>query len=276
MVNHLRTLLLNVSGDRDYNVIGEEYVPRDFRAVRLSAAQQFVRERLFGAQPTRFTLNYRLRQLLTLLHSTDLAPFATDLDPRLTYDGRNLELYLPPHQILVSQTAAFEAEIQYQFANVETLDNTDVDATFELAFAVSGETGIPVYQYTQLAPFNTPKVTTSPATFNNLAEPFEFPGLKVQMQFLNPTLPGYGGSAVYLITLRGRPRLDLGQLTRELQEQLPDAHVLELFGTGTVEPYRTFRTVWQEHSDWMYRLSALLLATAYRIDERRVNTGLAA
>ncbi len=88
MINHGRNLLLNANGSsfvRD-DVPGEEYVPPDFRSVRLPTSLQRVRSVLFGDRPDRLMLNYRTRELLQLLHATELREFLTDLDPRITYE----------------------------------------------------------------------------------------------------------------------------------------------------------------------------------------------
>lgn len=87
MINHGRSLLLNANGSsfvRD-DVPGEEYIPPDFQSVRLPTSIQRVRSVLFGDRPDRLMLNYRTRELLQLLHATELREFLTDLDPRITY-----------------------------------------------------------------------------------------------------------------------------------------------------------------------------------------------
>ena len=83
MINHVRTLLLNQTGGSP--VRGEQYVPPEFAEIPLSTQLMNVREQLFGTNPSRETLNYRLAQYLTLIHATELREFVTALDPRLTY-----------------------------------------------------------------------------------------------------------------------------------------------------------------------------------------------
>src|SRR5271166_5753626 len=87
MINHLRTVLLNVSGSNlpPDNYPGEEYVPPTYyaRVLRGGVAQAY--QLLFGSMPDRALLNLRLRELLSIIHSTELAIYATNLDSRITY-----------------------------------------------------------------------------------------------------------------------------------------------------------------------------------------------
>ena len=87
MFNHARTLLLNISGSNNpgSSYLGEELVPADYAAITLPSYIENVRRSLFGADPDRAMLNYRIRQLLTLIAGTDLQEYITDLDSRITY-----------------------------------------------------------------------------------------------------------------------------------------------------------------------------------------------
>lgn len=83
MINHARTLLLNALPAPGQP--GEEYIPADYkiRAVPPYLAQ--VRQVLLGHDTPREVQNYRVRQLMTLLHSSNLAQHIYKLDPRVTY-----------------------------------------------------------------------------------------------------------------------------------------------------------------------------------------------
>lgn len=85
MINHARTLLLNISGADTATAPGDEYIPPDFRPVDIDEATAAVRAVLFGPSPDRSLLNVRARQYMTLLHETELAPFAVAFDSRVTY-----------------------------------------------------------------------------------------------------------------------------------------------------------------------------------------------
>lgn len=85
MINHARTLLLNIS-PQSYNadMLGEEYIP-PFIPSPLPAYLQFAHRTLFGSNPDKVFLNFRAYELLNLIHSTELAEFIFALDPRITY-----------------------------------------------------------------------------------------------------------------------------------------------------------------------------------------------
>ena len=86
MINHARTLLLNTAKRRThYSDIGYEYVPSNFKPIELPPTLNLVRQILFGASPDNYFLNYRCRELLSYIHSTELAEYIYALDPRVTY-----------------------------------------------------------------------------------------------------------------------------------------------------------------------------------------------
>lgn len=82
MINHARTLLLNDKALPDE--LGEEFVP-EFAPLYLPRSLDRVHKILFGKQPIRQELNYKLRCIMQLLHATELAEFVLQLDPRVTY-----------------------------------------------------------------------------------------------------------------------------------------------------------------------------------------------
>jgi len=86
MLNHARNLLMNVSPDssqRQY--IGEELISDEYRPVALPSYLKTLRAVLFGTDPDRIFLNTRVRELLHILHNTELAEYVYKLDPRVTY-----------------------------------------------------------------------------------------------------------------------------------------------------------------------------------------------
>jgi len=85
MINHARTLLLNVDS-RTYmpDVLGEEYIPA-YRPALLPTYLTTARKLLLGSAPDRVFLNFRAQELLSFIHRTELAEFVYALDPRVTY-----------------------------------------------------------------------------------------------------------------------------------------------------------------------------------------------
>lgn len=86
MINHARTLLLNQPRQRMHPTdVGHAYVPPAFQSIKLPPPLLAIRNILFGATPDNYFLNYRVRELLTYIHQTELAEFVYQFDPRVTY-----------------------------------------------------------------------------------------------------------------------------------------------------------------------------------------------
>lgn len=104
MINHARTLLLNVPGDSySPGIIGEEYIP-PYKPITLSTNLQAARRILLGSSPERAFLNFRAFELLSLIHNTELAEFVYALDPRVTYwPQTTTEFYDAQKKINVTQ-----------------------------------------------------------------------------------------------------------------------------------------------------------------------------
>lgn len=98
MLNHARTLLLNAKPSNDFGVYpGEEYIPPGYTPVVLPSYLQRIRAELFGTAPDRMLLNYRGRQLLQMIHGTELEEFLLELDPRVTYSATDDSLFRHPY-----------------------------------------------------------------------------------------------------------------------------------------------------------------------------------
>jgi len=93
VINHARTLLMNIDGDGYGGFPGDEYIPPAYHSLNLPGYVDQIRKYLFGPSPDRMLLNYRTRQYMSLLHSTELLEFLTDLDPRITYRVNQQDLF---------------------------------------------------------------------------------------------------------------------------------------------------------------------------------------
>lgn len=106
MINHARTLLLNKSS-AEYapGDLGEEYLPPDYRAVVLPTKIDLARKIIFGADPDPDFVNFRLFELLSLIHNTELAEFIYALDSRVTYWPRQqTDFYQAQKNVIVKKT----------------------------------------------------------------------------------------------------------------------------------------------------------------------------
>ena len=70
MFNHVRTLLANRASDtHDPSLLGEQPIP-SYRPITVPDSVQGIRRLLFGETPDAEMINYRLNQLLPIVHRT--------------------------------------------------------------------------------------------------------------------------------------------------------------------------------------------------------------
>lgn len=256
MINHARTLLMNLSGASGYfpDYPGDELIPVDYRALELPTYLDVVRMRLFGATPDRVMLNYRTAQLLQLIAATELQSFVLALDPRLTYDA--------PRNLI--DTEAFSPQVnRYQGSGQLSLlgDAIAPDASGQSSYAYQVRiAGGDVIVERQTFPTTT---TTEPVTLTNgLSQEVALPFSGYRFR-VDTALPAAWTIRGYL-----RPQTALTEIERGLRS-VGEPYLLQLFGVTDVEPYLTFRNCWNRHPEFAYRLGGLVLALIYRIEEIR-------
>ena len=262
MLNHVRTLLLNQAWDAQPgpDFPGEELIPNGFGGLELPSYLDRLRGVLFGADPDREYLNYRLRQFMALLHATPLVEFVTSLDPRISYNEFLAEdlysdaLFLPRFQQVSGNEGT---QLFFQGAPVAP------DSAGRMRF---------LYTINVLSP-DTVEVerTSSPPQAEIL-------DLNFQAGLSGPVaLAGSGYSCKltsdspaesWRITIHNRPQRELGELAARLRS-IGEQNLLKLFGPAPREPYRTFRNLWEQHPELPFSLGGLLLAMAYRTEEVR-------
>jgi hypothetical protein len=261
MINHARTLLLNRQAE---NVAyggqpGDEYVPTDFVAVRsLPAYLLNLRATLLGTDPDRVYGNYRARQYMALLHATELVEFVTELDPRITYDVDNPDLF---------PASLFGVEVPNNYIHViGELGPPDVNGRCYHEWDINILTG------------STLAVTrhTKPQQYSVQEYAFTA-GLSNAMSLVGSTAKfkiSDGPASNWTVRGYARPQKDLGEILGEL-ESTGTPYLNQLFGVGSPtaasEPFKTFRNLWFQHPELAYRLGGLLLAVIYRMEELRTN-----
>lgn len=168
MINHARTLLLNISPNT-YNasMLGEEFIP-EFIPVALPDYLQIARDILFGAAPDKVFLNFRAYELLSLLHSTELEEFLLAFDQRITYSMTGTsDFFVPKNSVVLERTGGPEyanlhlegtikpdnaggrAYLEYR---VRLLSDTETTAIMELVPVTGGDT------ITRVVTWNVPTV----------------------------------------------------------------------------------------------------------------------
>lgn len=260
MINHLRNLLMNVPG-RSVSVIdvdypGEELVDPNYRVVRLPAAVERTRTLLFGPDPDRAMLNWRVRQLLQIVHATELEHRVSEYDPRITYvPFDNHSLY------------------DQQFGITETYSNTNNFGTLYIGGDAS-TTGNRLYQTWRLAVIgdslrinrdSAPLLETLVPlnTTEGLSADITLPDTNLTINIGNPT----NGDA-WSLTSFLKPVESLAVAIARVETS---GDLTALFGTpAEAEPMRTYRSLWYGRKEFPYMVAALTLAMGHRTEAARV------
>ena len=246
MINHVYSLLRNVTGAGVDPSQGGEYVPLEFRAVTLTPGLALVRSTLFGANPDPVYLNYRLRQYMTVLHAGDYVDHVASYDSRWTYWPF---LNAPPF--------VFGTSLTQNLGSGETA--SPAPPILQGQVVANDEAGRCSFQW----PLT---LTRSALTFTNgLSAPVPVPGSSLSV--LVPS--SIAAVTHWTVSATVKPVRDLATLVATL-DTVGVRPTLELFGIETTEPQATYRKLWNEHDQLPERLTAVLLALAFRTEALRV------
>lgn len=260
MINHARSLLANVlpSAAADGHYLAEELIDPSF--LPLSNLPDYIvstRQRLFGPAPDRNMINYRCRQLLSLAHATELAGYITALDRRITY--------------ATGEDSALLAESVFSPSYVQ-LTGPSAALSFYGAPAPPEITGKVTTTYTLTVMSDTTVRVDGPDDMVTISEVALVDGLTpgVPLRGTNRSvcLTALAVGASWLITVVERPQWGPGQLAVGLALLGGDVF-LSLFGPIPQGPYQTFSALWASQREVPLRLSAVVLALIYRLEELR-------
>lgn len=273
MINHARTLLMNVAGWFPKE-IGEEFMPDNYRPVSPTPALALVRSILYGTTPDRLFLNYRTLQLMTLLHSTELEEHVLALDKRITYwPSTRQQFFNATFGTTYVQHAG--PTVQVSFLGDAVAD--DRVGRSQDSWAVT----IPEEGVANVQRVKAPRTAYAEAftTSGGLSSPIPLVGTDLTLRISAGTagVEGMIGAALFINNI-GRPQLDLGELDAMLQTTVDRTMLDQIFYgdgasviEGPTEPFRTFRNLWHSHPLLAYRLGGLLLGCIYRTEAIRQN-----
>ena len=107
-------------------------------------------------------------------------------------------------------------------------------------------------------------VETALVFTEHLSQAVAVPGTNLTLT-IDDTVPS---STQWLLSTAAVPTSDLSALVAAL-EVVGEENLNDLFGLSPVEPYLTWKNLWESHRPLPYRLGALLLAVAQRTLEAR-------
>jgi len=264
MINHARTLLLNVDGAKapgaDYYL--EEYVPADFQAFTPPGWLQTLRTVLFGGQPDRTFLNFRLQQYMLTAHSTEYGAYVTALDPRVTYlpdpAAPGPEAIGVPTTPVITPLCGAPADDVTCIGALNSLAETPrMKETWEIT--VIGPAAVRLRKY-----IDGTSAEAVPSFSSGWSLPIDLPGVKGVSVRLRDPLPPEG--AGWTVEIWRAPEADLLEVVSALS-RMSDAVYAELFPIRA--PYDVFRQLWEREAFPLRRLTGVILAAAYRTEELR-------
>lgn len=252
MINHFRTLLMNVNGSTyPGTYIAEELIDPSYTTIAVPQPIRAVRTALFGSTPDRHMLNYRCRQLLALVHASPLREYVTALDARITYDFTNKAI---TSQWGISATTVLGTELPTFYG---TLEAPDVSGRIQRSYLLDVSTDDIVTISRSTAPFQTTTESIVPG------QPISLPGSGI-----NFTLADGLAEQRYVVDTFARPERDLSAIAASAVN-LGEAVYTYLFGIPLIEPFTTFRNLWTYNHELSLRLGALVCALVYRTDRER-------
>ena len=260
MINHVRTLLLNpATPGFSSHYVGDEYVPSDFAHMDIPTKFDRVRTILFGKSADRSMMNYRLVEIMTLLHTTELEEFVLDFDPRVTYwpfpkrgifDEAFGTTLLPQHSTAGS------------YAHIQGHPRPTTTGQLYEEWDVTVGAGLTVTVLRKSKPRSSE--TTTPTFTSSLSEDIPLIGSNISIRLQNPSV---GDS--YIVKSLRRPENDLASVAEQLRTGMGAETQAELFHR-TSEPFKTFSNLWFDHDQLAYKLGGLILALAHRLEEVRM------
>jgi hypothetical protein len=257
MINHARTLLMNRPGDHGYSwdFPGEEFIDPTFIPKQLPVWLKNGWQVLFGTAPDRIYLNYRLRQVMTMLHSTELVEYVEALDPRITYwPLRDNEPFDQIFRVTIDQASGPITSI-FTGGSHEVDDGAGQSERQWLVEVLDSQL-VAVTQH-------MPRIVTETVLYtvtDGLSSPITLGSSNLNIRF-RETAAGVS----WIVHSRARPRADITTRLLTLESTIGGEGIDKLFA-ATSEPYRTFRNLWEDNNGFGYRSGALLLGIIYYMD----------
>ena len=261
MVNHARTLLMNVTAPiKQYTAYpGDAIIDPGFIEVKLPAELNTVRNILFGAAPDRIMRNYRCQQFLALIKASPLAEHLYRFDVREAINENTDFLNRDVFQPIVTQLSG-------------AVDDRLIVNGFPAAPDSSGYTRH-VYLVEIVTTSSIRIARQTPAPASTMITDFEVNGrIKLGNSGFFGRVTTDNPGASWLFEVINEPQKDLGVISNDLT-RISETTTNALFGVENTEPYKTYKNAWLMAPDLPTRLSGFLLALISRTEERRVNRG---
>jgi len=238
MINHYRTALLNIKGSNwpGLEYPGEELVDPLFSEKILPYHISTARRLIFGENPDRAYLNYRLKQITTLWHDSILNEAALDKDSRVTYWPLKFSADMAVFGTVnvVSVNADMTPVLSYN--STPYADDKNGRAEFIYDATVTGDSCVVIEERSK-------KVTT----LDRIGNDFNF-GNNTKI---------YLGNGNWRVSAIGLPQKDLGQILTDC-DLISNSDVEFLLFEGLA----SLKEMWKTSEFLPERLGAISLALA--------------
>jgi hypothetical protein len=256
MINHVRTLILNkLRGTATFP--GEEYIPVDYLVRTEPTVVQKIKQIIFGGDPDRYMLNYRMYQIMTTIHATELEEYVTYHDSRLTYlPFRSTSLYSSAYQTTSTKIGTFDGEL----AILESLVPEELAGWLHYQWNIDVIPGnlVAVKRLKPSIIEDTYEYTMTEGRSNAIP----FTGSSLKFTFSGPV------GAEWAVESVAKPQRNFATIFTALSNGITEVDELALFGVAPAEPVLSFKNLWQDHEEYAYRFGALMLGVAWLMHEQ--------
>jgi len=232
---------------------GEEFIDPDFQPKLWPQGLKRAMVQLLGSKPDRLYSNYRMQQVMQMLHSTELEEYVYTLNNRVTY--------LP-----ISSTQFFDevfGQLQEQYAGnpielvIDGFHKADEGVgitTLQWSLTVLNASQIRV---NRLAPNALLDNVVNYTSSHGLSDYIELPGSDLVFKFPTDLADG----AEWIVTSKARPEQDIGLRLTKLISVTDDETQTAVFQPRN-EPILTLQNSFRDNDLLPYKAGGLLLAFA--------------
>jgi hypothetical protein len=253
MINYVRTLLLNHGRDgHSVQEAGEEYIQEGFIPRQLTAPLRLIRNTLFGSVPDRLFMNYRMRQIMQLMHATELANDISVEDPRITYLPFKQDFFNDVFKAAISRTAGPTWRYTVIGEHVSNMSSGLSRQVWELSILEGGEVVVTKRRGVV--------ETRSHYVITDTPVPLHGSDLQIYLHGA-PT-----GTSLRIESL-ARPAFDIATVLSSTVAVIEQYGFDEIFPATATEPVATWKRIWLAHPDAAMRFTAVLLAIGYRTSQ---------
>lgn len=309
MINHARTLLLNVPATKanyaDSGTDGYEFISPDFRPVVVPETLMTIRRTLFGRNPDMLFMGLRAQELLTYVHQSEFADYLRDFDTRVTYwpeilkkrsDARAKKIiitqtYGSPRRLIVNGPVESNDRLGLSYRSYsvhigkQSAESNDFFLVSRLLQPPFTKNTVP-FVVGDLQPVLFPETNVTAVSSDvELAAPTGRIATEVDNTLITENFNGFDELA-----LEAPIGLNIGDLydviarwyvifraypqpaivtTLNELQKLGEPPFIELFGVDPQEPFSTFKNLWFDHPLAVYKMIGLTLGLIYRTEALR-------